>query len=197
MPVSRGNVRKSKRCGRVRTGQHADRISALPNLLLCHILAYLPTKHAMATSIISRRWKHVWTSLNNLSFDDRLYSRHPTFPGIQGFVDFVQTVLRRNDPGNIDRFSLHWSTPINLSYLNHWLSSAVNRHVRELELDLGENNRIQLPEMLYTSTTLEVLKLHSDCMINVPADGPCFPVVKVLHMMLHNPENALSSKAQH
>lgn len=196
MSVSRGNVRKSRSCGRVRTSQHADRISALPNSLLCHILAYLPTKHAMTTSILSRRWKYVWTSLNNLSFDDRLCSSHPAFPevGNQGFVDFVQTVLLRTDPGNIDRFSLHWSTPTNLSYLNHWLSSAVNRHVRELELDLGENNRIQLPEMLCTSTTLEVLKLHSDCMINVPADGPCFPVVKVLHMMLHNPENALTEK---
>ncbi|KAH9769705.1 putative F-box protein [Citrus sinensis] len=196
MLVSRGNVRKSRSYGRVRTGQHTNRISALPNSLLCHILAYLPTKYAMATSILSRRWKHVWTSLNNLSFDDRLCSRHPAFPevGTQGFVDFVQTVLLRTDPGNIDRFSLHWSTPTNLSYLNHWMSSAVNRHVRELELDLGENNRIQLPDMLYTSTTLEVLKLHSDYMINVPTDGPCFPVVKVLHMMLHNPENALTEK---
>ncbi|GAA0163025.1 hypothetical protein LIER_39511 [Lithospermum erythrorhizon] len=52
-----------------------DRISALPDSVLCHILSYLPTKYAIATSILSTRGKNIFPSILNevdIDFDDSL-----------------------------------------------------------------------------------------------------------------------------
>ncbi|GAY64060.1 hypothetical protein CUMW_230650 [Citrus unshiu] len=196
MQKSRSNAGKPNSRTRGSKRGHADRISDLPDAILGRIVSFLPTKNTVATSVLSRRWKHVWTSLANLSFDDRLCLRPPAsaYVVMPGFVDFVQTVLLRTHPGNIDSFCLHCSRPIDLSSVNFWLSSALMQRVHELQLYLGQQNRVQLLETIYTSTTLEVLKLDSDCVINAPCVGTCFPTMKVLHMQLQNLDNSLTEK---
>jgi len=47
----------------------ADRISTLHDSILCHILSFLPTKHAAATSILSKRWKSLWLLVLTLLAD--------------------------------------------------------------------------------------------------------------------------------
>lgn len=46
-----------------------DRISALPDALLCHILSFLPTKYTVRSTLLSKRWKNKWTSITNLDFE--------------------------------------------------------------------------------------------------------------------------------
>lgn len=48
-----------------------DRISRLPDAVLCHILSLIPTKYAVRSSIVSNRWKNMWASAPNLDFEDR------------------------------------------------------------------------------------------------------------------------------
>ncbi|GAU38249.1 hypothetical protein TSUD_119290 [Trifolium subterraneum] len=50
-----------------------DRISELPDPILCHILSFLPTKFAATTSILSKRWKPLWLSVQTLDFDDKTF----------------------------------------------------------------------------------------------------------------------------
>ena len=47
-----------------------DRISGLPDYVLCHMLSFLPTKYVVATSILSRKQKHVWRGIYIICFDD-------------------------------------------------------------------------------------------------------------------------------
>ncbi|KAF9590521.1 hypothetical protein IFM89_035730 [Coptis chinensis] len=46
-----------------------DRISKLPNTYLHYLLSFLPTKDAVATSVLSTRWRFLWTSVPKLDFD--------------------------------------------------------------------------------------------------------------------------------
>ncbi|KAG5554260.1 hypothetical protein RHGRI_011953 [Rhododendron griersonianum] len=51
--------------------QVEDRISNLPGNLISRILSSLPTKSAVATSVLSTRWKQFWTLVTSLEFDCR------------------------------------------------------------------------------------------------------------------------------
>ncbi|KAF2555347.1 hypothetical protein F2Q68_00016013 [Brassica cretica] len=48
-----------------------DTISGLPYELLVRILSLVPTKAAVSTCILSKRWKFLWMSLPKLDFTDR------------------------------------------------------------------------------------------------------------------------------
>ncbi|XP_042386990.1 F-box protein At5g03100-like [Zingiber officinale] len=45
-----------------------DYLSTLPDELLSHILSFLPTLDSIRTSVLSRRWRHVWTSVPVINF---------------------------------------------------------------------------------------------------------------------------------
>ncbi|PPD94975.1 hypothetical protein GOBAR_DD08020 [Gossypium barbadense] len=49
--------------------EDVDRISDLPDSILTHILLFLSTKKAVGTSILSSRWKYIFTLVPNLHFD--------------------------------------------------------------------------------------------------------------------------------
>ncbi|XP_074289511.1 F-box/FBD/LRR-repeat protein At5g56420-like [Silene latifolia] len=47
-----------------------DRITELPINLVCHILGFLSTKCAVATCVLSKRWKYKWLNVPVLDFTD-------------------------------------------------------------------------------------------------------------------------------
>ncbi|KAK3125302.1 hypothetical protein QOZ80_7BG0602940 [Eleusine coracana subsp. coracana] len=64
-----------------------DRISDLPDHLLLNILELLPIAEAVRTSMLSRRWRHVWTRLPLLEFAD---DDEP----VASFADLIAGVIR-------------------------------------------------------------------------------------------------------
>ncbi|GMY08247.1 F-box/FBD/LRR-repeat protein At1g16930-like isoform X1 [Fagus crenata] len=135
-------------------GVYKDRISELPDEILVCILSYLSVREAMATSVLSRRWRSYITRLR-LHFDDtkaldkdhqlterqRFLERVNHFWGEterQRFVERVNHFLGENDEvPTIDEFRI--SFDLNQSFtqaINSWIEFAMTRQVQRLEMDL-------------------------------------------------------------
>lgn len=159
----------------------------MPDSVLCHILSFLPTEAAVRTSILSSRWKLVWTSLPNLMFNDKLcYRRGGTSENdkLTRFENFVDRMLLSNSV-SINKFSLHCQKLRYLSRLKFWVALAIMRNVHEIEVNLPVDDPfeegcepVELPDCIYISETLEILKLETDFVFKSPSSGICFPRVK-------------------
>ncbi|KAF6170036.1 hypothetical protein GIB67_042841 [Kingdonia uniflora] len=64
------SIPKSKTQKIANVGGGGDRISNLPNVVLHRIISMLPTKEEVATSLLTKQWKHLWISISNLEFWD-------------------------------------------------------------------------------------------------------------------------------
>ncbi|CAI9106997.1 OLC1v1006258C1 [Oldenlandia corymbosa var. corymbosa] len=155
-----------------------DRISNLPESIICHILSFLPTETVFATSFLSKSWRHHWTKVTDFHFDNRFWhSGRRASSNVRGydvqkmnFVDFVHMILQNHsDEVSINRFRLRTVDllPLRSTSLHTWVNTAISRNVRVLDLEIFFENveynsaatKFQLPDALYTCGTLEVLRL--------------------------------------
>lgn len=138
-----------------------DRISNLPDAVLCHILSFLPTKQSIVTSILSKRWKALWRSVPALHFEESLMDNNND---IETHARFVQSVyaftLSRDMDQPFRRFHLvsrsFLCNPVNVIA---WVSAALQRRVENLCLSLTPLTKMVLPSALFSCKTLVVLKL--------------------------------------
>lgn len=93
-------MKKSKRQSRGRDSVSGgqDRISGLPDAVLCHMLLFLQTIYAVRTSVLCTRWKKIWESVPNLDFNRGPF-RAPA--KLQMFADHV---LFLRNASNIKNF---------------------------------------------------------------------------------------------
>jgi hypothetical protein len=74
------------------------------------------------------------------------------------------------------------------SRVNGWIHTAIRCNVVELDLlvkfGLLKFQILELPESLFISKTLMILKLRSNFIINIPKSG-CLPSLKFLHVTVH------------
>ncbi|EOA22192.1 hypothetical protein CARUB_v10002764mg [Capsella rubella] len=68
----------------------ADFINYMPDEILHHILSFIPTKLAMRTCVLSRRWRHVWCETPCLDIDQSRFE-----DGIDSWIEFA---ISRNVP---------------------------------------------------------------------------------------------------
>lgn len=113
-----------------------DRISALPDALVYHILSFLPTTNVVRTTVLSKRWNKMWTSVTNLDFDDeRDFCTKKESQ--QLFANFVNRVLLFRGEEDIYRFRLAVNHPYDLSHIDSWICTAVWRNAVELDFVLS------------------------------------------------------------
>ncbi|CAA7060519.1 unnamed protein product [Microthlaspi erraticum] len=152
-------------------------ISELPDDLVLKILSFLSTKHAVATSLLSKRWKSLWTKVPRLKYDVKDRTR-----SFERFLDKSllahQSLLLESLYFTID-FTL-WNKDI-----GPWIRTALHHHhchLRELEID-ASLTRTLLPPELFTCKTLVVLKLDGTAIDLVePLTTVCLPSLETLHV---------------
>ena len=154
--------RKLKEKPATRATKSVDRISSLPDSLLCHILSFLPTRTAMSTSILSRRWRHVWEHLQVFDFRDSSVFKHD-FPsnGDAYFIAFVNAVLALRRVRHIQKFCFSCEIP-DKYVITTWLRAAIGPHLQKLLLDLStspSSDCFYLPHSIFTCTALVSLTL--------------------------------------
>ncbi|KAL1825840.1 hypothetical protein ACET3Z_012618 [Daucus carota] len=157
-----------------------DFISNLPDDVLVYLLSLVnDMKTVGRTSLLSKRWTHVWPNLMDLDFSDpvstvtlkqcRMFCDMDIFAD-RVFVDWVNRVIRANRAPYLNSFRICF--PLHSSYavyFQNWINFAFGKEVRNLVLVFG---CIAYPKInffsIFTSdpalilnTTLKTLHLES------------------------------------
>ncbi|KAM0059236.1 putative F-box domain, leucine-rich repeat domain superfamily, F-box-like domain superfamily [Helianthus debilis subsp. tardiflorus] len=146
----------SSRHGKMRMNVEGDRLSSLPDDLIHKILAFLPIKDAMETSVLSSRWRFIWTSMPylNLSSED--------FYTLSKFSKFVTHVLsRRNNLTEVYSLKLTFRGKASQVFVKRILNYAFSHNVQQLNVVwLDVNIDMTFPLSLFSSKSLNSLTMH-------------------------------------
>ncbi|XP_010469219.2 PREDICTED: putative F-box protein At3g58820 [Camelina sativa] len=166
-----------------------DRVSSLPNELLCHVLSLLTTKEAALTSILSKRWRNLLAFVPFLDIDDSFFlhpeegKRHrPEI--IQSFMDFVDRILALQGNSPIQKCSHKCLSAVDSDRVDRWIHNVLLRGVSDLDLlvisDSDGDANYQLSPKSFESRTL--VKLKIDCGIEIDWSAGSFflPMLKTL-----------------
>ncbi|KAL0719195.1 hypothetical protein Bca4012_068519 [Brassica carinata] len=171
-----------------------DRVSNLPDEVLCHILSFLTTKEAALTSILAKRWRNLLAFVPYLTIDDSVFL-HPEEDKryrddiIQSFMDFVDRVLTLQGNSPLNKFSLKCLTVVDTQRLDAWISIALARGVSDLDLAImlnlqdedDDDTKYQLSPKCFECSTLVRLRIDYGSEFSlVAADRISLPLLKTL-----------------
>lgn len=127
-------------------GTQIDRLSSLPDSVLCHIMSFLPTITSVATmDRLSSRWRHLWKDLQVFRFssDDS--------DSFKRFAFFVNAVLALRRSRHIRKFHFTFEfRHYKVECIEMWVHAAIGPRLEELDLDIYEAD-INLPLSFFTS----------------------------------------------
>uniref|UniRef100_A0A1J3F8J6 F-box/FBD/LRR-repeat protein n=1 Tax=Noccaea caerulescens TaxID=107243 RepID=A0A1J3F8J6_NOCCA len=130
-----------------------DRISLLPESLLCHILSFLTTKEAVCTSVLSSRWKNIWKWAPTLELETA------DFTNDEACVGFIHHKLRNFQSLREFNLCINSSKSRNDAALYEpCLGKLINRKIRRLVVDCYRN--IEIPLTLASCKALVCLSLY-------------------------------------
>ncbi|KAL8457963.1 hypothetical protein ACS0TY_035727 [Phlomoides rotata] len=124
-----------------------DHISMLPDELLVFILSLLTLRESVATSLLSRRWRYLWTLMPKLDFDAKksLLKVEMAENGklvtdeekSTKYIQWVDHVIALHKSCAIEDFRVcfNFSKPYE-KYIDNWVNYALARKVKRLELSL-------------------------------------------------------------
>ncbi|PRQ55965.1 putative F-box domain, FBD domain, leucine-rich repeat domain, L domain-containing protein [Rosa chinensis] len=120
-----------------------DEMGGLPDEILVSILSLLPLKEAAATSILSRRWRHLWTSTSTLTFDSDIMLYFDPTKSFKSetskYINWVDSVMEQHRVPNIEHLKISFDLDESRAVcINKWIQIALKKRVQILELDLLE-----------------------------------------------------------
>ncbi|KAJ3690758.1 hypothetical protein LUZ61_019922 [Rhynchospora tenuis] len=151
----------------------ADRISELHDNLLTQILSYRPTKEAVRTCLLSKRWRKVWASVPVLDFDFADFLSDDKHMRLRSechsnFVKFIDAVLDLQQAQQLDRFRLVSKCLVKAYQcydlpLTTWIPLILQKTPRVLSIYVQSNLvNVDVPDLAFTCSSLEEMKLKID-----------------------------------
>ena len=138
-----------------------DRISSLPDPLLCHILSFLTIDEAVWTSVLSSRWRHLWKWVPRLELDSSY------FPSDKACVDFIDEFLAFQGKSYLREFKLTIDHDVFYSDVSLYEPCLGRVEMRKIERFQVENrfeklsvDNIATPLTLSACEVMVCLKLH-------------------------------------
>ncbi|XP_050218144.1 F-box/LRR-repeat protein 25-like isoform X2 [Mercurialis annua] len=135
-----------------------DCISELPDEIIIHILSFLPsTKLCVKTSVLSKRWHHLWTYVPNIILTEYDFPYDECEHHIMERV--VNKALALHSSSKINYFSIQIPDSQDLyESIESWLQLAAGRAVESLTLNInGSSARYLFPEFLYSNSNIQSL----------------------------------------
>ena len=144
-----------------------DRISELPDDIILNILSFLPTLVAVRMSLLSKRWRHMWSLVPALDFCysrdvDNFRTRDEENTEAKKLYKFLDECLKRPyADATITKFKLDMEFFGSSARVDGWLWFPVNKNVKELEIRIGNITSIlySLPRSILHLRSLTLLRL--------------------------------------
>jgi len=174
-----------------------DKISSLPDAILSGILSRLPTKEAVATSILSKRWIHLWKFTDCIDFSDIILNDADSTHSFNYFMYSILLSRESSASHFLNRFNLqieYGDTDLAFRFgfhnINKWINLVVQRGLKHLRVNIHVEflfNIIDLPKLpasILTCTTLVSLDLNQFQVkaFDFSSIGFGFPSLNVLHL---------------
>ncbi|KAL0743983.1 hypothetical protein Bca4012_085496 [Brassica carinata] len=154
-----------------------DRISELHDDLLLKILSQVPTKNAVTTMVLSKRWGLVWTMAPKLEYNDT------SKEGEKSVWCLINKSLQLHNALVLESLRIHVNHQFSKAAdVRKCVSYAVDHCVRELSLQITSRSEIVLlPPKVYVSKTLVTLTLAGHRLV---VDVPSLPFLPSLQTLI-------------
>ncbi|KAJ0666245.1 putative F-box domain, leucine-rich repeat domain superfamily, F-box-like domain superfamily [Helianthus annuus] len=139
---------------RKRVNVERDRLSSLPDNLIHKILSFASTKLAVETSVLSSRWRYIWTSMPCLNFSTKDFH---TLPKFSTFVKRV--LLGRNNQIEVASVELTFRGKVSQPFVGRILNYVLSHNVPQLSITFLPGKKIEFPLSRISSRSLKHLTM--------------------------------------
>nr|GEY82047.1 hypothetical protein [Tanacetum cinerariifolium] len=165
-----------------------DKLSSLLDDLIHKILSFVDIAYSIRLSVLSSRWRFIWTSMPNLSFATNEVSR--SSPN----HEFVNNVISgRNNQIDISSVHLMFDAKATEVFVKRILEYAFSHNVQQMTIQMITIS--EFPHSLLSSKSLKHLTMIStsiDCRSYSPWDLPALTTLHLQYVRLYSRSSILA-----
>ncbi|XP_059074795.1 F-box/LRR-repeat protein At1g55660-like [Cryptomeria japonica] len=150
------------------------RLDDLPDSLLTIILSKIPFKQAVCCSVLSKRWKSLWTVLPSLKFSSGDFS-----PSLCSRA--VDDIFKLHS-GLLERFEFSILSFCTSNKICEWIRCGALKDVREMNIKESTLHPYEVPISIFLCNSLRFLVLSNFLLTNIPDSFAGFSGLATLNM---------------